>query len=33
VLRAVKSCLIHNTLTHPPRIETVVRPAVTQPAA
>jgi hypothetical protein len=24
VLRAVKSCLIHNTLLHPPVIETVV---------
>jgi putative redox protein len=33
LLRAVKSCLIHNTLTHPSRIETVLRPAVAQPAA
>ncbi len=33
LLRAVKSCLIHNTLTDPPRIETVLRPPVAQPAA
>lgn len=31
VLRAVKSCLIHNTLLQPPSIETVVRTAA--PAA
>ena len=28
VLRAVKACLIHNTLLHAPAIETVVRTAV-----
>lgn len=28
VLRAVKACLIHNTLLHPPAIETVVETAV-----
>jgi putative redox protein len=28
VLRAVKACLIHNTLLHAPSIETVVRTAV-----
>lgn len=27
VLRAVKACLIHNTLAHPPAIETVVETA------
>jgi uncharacterized OsmC-like protein len=29
VLRAVKSCLVHNTLLHAPRIETVIRTAAT----
>ena len=28
ILRAVKACLIHNTLLHAPSIETVVRTAV-----
>lgn len=28
VLRAVKSCLVHNTLLHPPQIETVLTTAV-----
>jgi len=28
VLRAVKSCLVHNTLLHAPRIETVLTTAV-----
>ncbi len=28
VLRAVKACLIHNTLLHPPAIETVVTTCV-----
>lgn len=32
VLRAVKSCLIHNTLLHAPVIETVVETPVAQPA-
>jgi uncharacterized OsmC-like protein len=27
VLRAVKACLVHNTLLHPPRIETVLTPS------
>lgn len=27
VLRAVKSCLVHNTLLHPPQIETVLTTA------
>jgi len=29
VLRAVHACLVHNTLTHTPEIETLVRSAVT----
>ena len=33
VLRAVKSCLIHNTLLHPPQIETAVVAAPTPVAA
>ncbi len=28
VLRAVKACLVHNTLLHPPQIETVLQKAV-----
>ena len=32
ILRAVKACLIHNTLLHAPSIETVVRTAVEVPA-
>jgi uncharacterized OsmC-like protein len=32
VLRAVKACLIHNTLLHAPAIETVVRCAAAVPA-
>jgi putative redox protein len=32
ILRAVKACLIHNTLLHAPSIETVVRTAVPVPA-
>lgn len=30
--RTVKACLVHNTLTHTPAVETVVRVATSQPA-
>jgi len=33
VLRAVKACLVHNTLLQPPRIETVLTPGVTVAAS
>lgn len=33
ILRAVKACLIHNTLLHAPSIETVIRTAVEAPVA
>lgn len=31
MLRAVQACVIHNTLTHPPEIETVINAPVAEP--